>query len=181
MDEYDLLNDDPSLTCTPASLGRVYANPNSRFEIQFSESDLQINFELFDLRRNIPFTNELFDTEEPSTRNLQSVHFREMGVSKASWKDDRLVIESENYAPGYIRTSSGLPQSESTHSTEVFYLDGDSLMLDLTYEDPLLFEAPFTIIHRFRRSEAEELPIYECTDASYDWFEQLNQTGELLN
>ena len=28
--EYDLLNDDPSLQCEPASLSRVWANPNSR-------------------------------------------------------------------------------------------------------------------------------------------------------
>ena len=32
--DYDLLNDDPSLECDPASLSRVWANPNSRFKIE---------------------------------------------------------------------------------------------------------------------------------------------------
>ena len=32
--DYDLLNDDPSLEYDPASLSRVWANPNSRFKIE---------------------------------------------------------------------------------------------------------------------------------------------------
>ena len=178
---YDLLSDDPSLECIPASLGRVYANPNSRLEISYNGSNLQINYELFDLRRYIEFSDAIFDSEEPSTRNLTGQYFFEMGVSRAEWSADELLVHTTHYQPGFIRTSSGIPQGANTTTTERFYRDGPYLMLDLTYSDPELFEQPFTIVHRLAADEAEQLPVYNCQDASYDWFEQLNNPAELPN
>ena len=171
--EYDLLNDDPSLQCEPASLSRVWANPNSRFIIEQTEGQVLIHYELFDLRRIIPIGDANLLTDTPSTKNLDGLFFQKMGSSFAWYKDDRLFIETRKHSPGYIRTSRGIPQSENTVATEEFWLEGDTLNLKLTYEDDVLFESPFIIDHTFARIEASGILPYNCEGADYDWFEKL--------
>jgi hypothetical protein len=97
-----------------------------------------------------------------------------MGSSFARYEGDRLIIETRNHAPGYIRTSRGIPQSENTVSTEVLWREGDLLKLEQTHVDETLFERPFVVGYTFERLDETELPLYECTDANYDWFEKLN-------
>jgi hypothetical protein len=52
--------------------------------------------------------------------------------------------------------------------------------MTLTYTDETLFETPFIMDHTFVRTEDSVVPLYECTDAGYDWFNNLNapQPGE---
>ena len=171
--DYDLLNDDPSLQCEPASLSRVWANPNSRFTIGQTPKDIQILYELFDLRRTIPLGDENVLTDSPSTKNLNGQFFQKMGSSFAWYAGDRLFIETRKHSPGYIRTSRGIPQSENTIATEEFWLEGDTLKLKLTYVDDTLFESPFIIDHTFERIEASGILPYNCEGADYDWFEKL--------
>jgi hypothetical protein len=176
--DYDLLNDDPSLQCDPASLSRVWANPNSRFEIEQTAGQVAISYELFDLRRTIPIGDASMLTDRPSTKNLDGQYFRKMGSSFAWYEDDRLLIETRNHAAGYIRTSRGIPQSENTVATEEFRLDGDALKMKLTYEDDTLFEVPFIIDHSFAKVEGAEILPYDCEGADYDWFEKLNASED---
>ena len=44
--EYDLLVDDPSLSCVPASTSRIWANPGSRISIEQTAESILINYEL---------------------------------------------------------------------------------------------------------------------------------------
>lgn len=176
--QYDLLNDDPSLLCEPASLSRVWANPNSRFRIEQSADEILISFELFDLRRRIPLGDSRTMSDKPSTKNLDGQYFQKMGSSFAWYEGDRLFIETRKHSAGYIRTSRGIPQSEKTVATEEFWLDGDTLRLKLTYEDKTLFEIPFIIDHRFERIEDADILPYNCEGAGYDWFEKLNAPQE---
>jgi hypothetical protein len=172
--EYDLLNDDPSLQCEPASLSRVWANPNSRFKIEQSESQVHIIYELFDLRRTVPLGDATALTDTPSTKNVKGQYYQKRGSSFAWYDGERLMIETRNHSPGYIRTSRGVPQSENSVATEAFWLDGDTLNMTLTYEDDSLFESPFIIDHQFERIDDAEILLYNCEGAEYDWFEQLN-------
>ena len=52
--DYDLLSDDPSLYCEPASTSRVWANPNVRIAFDQSADRVLISYEFYDLRRDIP-------------------------------------------------------------------------------------------------------------------------------
>ena len=178
---YDLLEDDPSLKCVPASISRVWANPNVRIGIEQSATNILISYEFFDLRRDIPLGDASVMAAKPSTRNVDGQYFQEMGSSFASYDGDRLVIETRNHAPGYIRTSRGVPQSVKSVTTEEIWLDDDTLRMTLTYVDKTLFNIPFILDHTFVRTEDREIPLYECTDADYDWFEKLNAPtqGEL--
>lgn len=171
--DYDLLNDDPSLQCEPASLSRVWANPNSRFIIEQTEEQVLILYELFDLRRTIPVGDDTAFSDTPSTKNLDGQYFQKMGSSYAWYRGDRLFIETRRHSPGYIRTSRGIPQSENTVATEEIWREGDTLKLKLTYEDDTLFESPFIIDHTFERIEASGILPYNCEGADYDWFEKL--------
>lgn len=176
--EYDILVDDPSLKCEPASLSRVWANPNVSIAVEQAEDHVLISYEFFDLRRMIPLGDERVMPEGPSTRNVAGDYFAKMGSSFGRYDDDRLVIETRNHEAGYIRTSAGVPQSENTVSIEELWLENGVLMMQQTHVDETLFEKPFVVNYRFERIDAIEIPLYECTDADYGWFEQLNQSSK---
>ena len=172
--DYDLLSDDPSLYCVPASTSRVWANPNVRIAFEQDDEQVLISYEFYDLRRTVPLGDESVMPSEPSTVNVDGAAFPEMGSSFGRYEGDRLVIETKRHASGYIRTSRGVPQSESTTTIEKLWIEGDELRLRQTYEDATLFRKPFVVDYRFRRTGESDMPLYECTDADYDWFEQLN-------
>lgn len=176
--EYDLLVDDPSLYCVPASTSRVWANPNVRIEFEQLPDRVLINYEFYDLRRVIPIGDESELEDRPSTSNLQGTYFQEMGSSFARYEGDRLIIESRNHSPGYIRTSRGVPQGENTVTVEELRIEDGELRIVHTYIDDTLYEIPFVLDYRFARIEDGELPLYECTDADYDWFYDLNNNIE---
>ncbi|HIL64149.1 MAG TPA: hypothetical protein EYG42_11980 [Porticoccaceae bacterium] len=176
--EYDLLVDDPSLFCVPASASRIWANPGARILIQQSAEAVLISYELFDLRRDIPIGDELAMTDMPSTKNIDGTYFQEMGSSFARYADERLIIESRNHSLGYIRTSRGIPQSTNTITIEVLRVEGDTLHLTHTYFDDTLYENPIVMDYFFRRADESEITLYKCTEANYDWFTELNAPKE---
>lgn len=178
--EYDLLVDDPSLYCVPASASRVWANPNVRIAFEQTDERVLISYEFYDLRREIPLGDESVMRDTPSTKNVDGTYFQEMGSSFARYEGERLIIESRNHSAGYIRTSRGVPQSGNTVAIEELWIDGDTLYLEQTYIDETLFSVPFVVTYPFKRIEGSEIPLYECTDANYDWFNELNapQEGE---
>ena len=176
--EYDLLVDDPSLFCVPASASRIWANPGARILIQQSEEAVLISYELFDLRRDIPIGDESVMSNMPSTKNITGTYFQEMGSSFARYVDERLIIESRNHSLGYIRTSRGIPQSTNTVTTEVLRIEGDTLHLTHTYFDDTLYENPIVMDYFFRRTDESEITLYECREANYDWFNELNAPKE---
>ena len=171
---YDLLEDDPSLKCVPASISRVWANPNVRIGIEQLAERVKISYEFFDLRRDIPLGDASSMSDMPSTSNVNGQVFQEMGSSYARYEGERLIIETRNHSTGYIRTSRGVPQSEHSAATEEIWLDGEALKMTLTYVDDTLFEIPLILDHTFIRTDDTSVPLYECTDADYDWFEKLN-------
>ena len=173
--EYDLLEDDPSLKCVPASLGRVWSTPSLLLQIISSEDRIDINYRMFDLRRTIPLAGSGLP-HQVSTQNLDGDVFPEMGSSIAFPVGKSLVVYSDENAPGYVRTSVGIPQATTTVAVERFWLeDADTLKIELTYYDDALFEEPFSTTYTFERRDLDELGLYECMDADYDWFEQFHQ------
>lgn len=172
--DYDLLVDDPSLYCTPASAARIWANPGSRIQIEQEADRVLISYELFDLRREILLGNESVMPAGPSTKNLKGTAFPEMGSSFARYEGDRLIIESRNHSLGYIRTSRGIPQAENTVATEELWLQDDVLHIKHSYSDTTLFQQPFILEYTFNRIDVDEVQLYDCTEADYDWFDELN-------
>lgn len=176
--EYDLLTDDPSLYCIPASVARIWANPNSGIKIDLSDDRVLISYELFDLRREIPLGDESAMPALPSTQNLNGTGFQEMGSSFAKVEGDTLLIESRNHALGYIRTSRGIPQSINTVALEELKIESGRLHITHTYIDETLYEKPIVLEYFFRKTDARDIFLYDCTDADYDWFTELNEAKQ---
>ncbi len=166
---YDFLTDDHSLWCIPASLGRIWGNPGSPIEFRLSEDRVVISYELFDLVRTIELDQRGHPVEAaPSVVNADGDAFATMGHSIGWYADDVLVVETIAYAPGYVTTSSGVPQSRAMRTIERFSRAGDQLAMEITYIDPIVFQAPLTATYRFNRS-LYEVGEYGCTpeNASY--------------
>ena len=172
--EYDLLVDDPSLSCTPASTSRIWANPGARILIEQTQENILISYELFDLRREIPIGDESDFSELPSTKNTQGFYFSEMGSSVARYDNDTLIIQSKNHSSGYVRTSRGIPQSENTETIEELRIEENVLHITHTYIDETLYEEPFVLNYFYRKIDETEIVPYQCTEADYDWFNELN-------
>jgi|TARA_B110000208_G_scaffold34095_2_gene44933 hypothetical protein len=179
--EYDLLTDDPSLLCVPASVARIWANPNSGIKIELSDDAVLISYELFDLRRKIPIGDVSVMPVLPSTKNLSGTAFSEMGSSVAQLENGRLIIESRNHTIGYIRTSRGIPQSSNTVAFEELDIEEGVLHITHTYIDDTLYEKPIVLEYVFRKTEESDIFLYECSDADYDWFNKLNASAQELN
>lgn len=169
---YDLLNDDPSLRCEPASLGRIWGNPNSRTGIHLVDGNLQLEHELFDVRRTP--SAEGSGAAPTLARNLQDTRFPALGTQTYEIDGEKLRIASTGHSAGYIRTGTGYPQGDGGSATETFWREGEHLMLELVYRDPVLFVGDYRILHRLAATGETSVPVYNCTDADYDWFEQLN-------
>lgn len=172
--DYELLEDDPSLYCTPASSSRIWANPGAPIKIEQTGTSILISYELFDLRREIPLGSESALTDQPSTQNLNGTSFPEMGSSFAKYDGERLIIESRNHAYGYIRTSRGIPQAPGTVAIEVLEVEDDTLHVTHTYIDESLFDKPLVLEYFLRRADDARLNVYDCTEANYNWFDELN-------
>jgi hypothetical protein len=56
-------------------------------------------------------------------------------------------------------------------------VEDDILHITHTYRDNELYELPLVLEYFFRRIDAEDVDLYECTDANYDWFLELNDNN----
>ena len=93
-----------------------------------------------------------------------------MGHSIGWYEDDAFVVETLEFAPGFLTTIRRyVPQSAALRSIERFYRDGDRLALQITYIDPIVLIEPVEIEYRFRRSNYDVVE-YGCVpeNAGYD-------------
>ena len=75
----------------------------------------------------------------------------------------KLLVETLAYAPGFITTMRRyVPQSAAMRSMERFYREGERLVLEITYADPITLTMPLTFEYRFRRSDFDVV-VYGCT------------------
>ena len=166
---YNFLVDDPSLLCIPASLGRIWGNPGSPIEFRLYEDRVVIRYELFDLVRTIQLNQHGHPLKPvPSVVNVRGEAFETMGHSIGWYENDVFLVETIAYARSYVTTSVGIPQSQAMRTIEQFFRVGDQIAVEITFIDPIIFKAPFTVSYRLSpsRFEVEE---YGCTpeNASY--------------
>ena len=166
---YDFLVDDPSLLCVPASLGRMWGNPGSPIEFRLYEDRVIIRYELFDLIRTIKLNQEGHPLDlAPSVVNVDGQRFETMGHSIGWYEEEMLLVETIGYADSYLTTSVGMPQSQAMRTLERFFRVGEQVALEITFIDPIIFQAPFTVSYRLNPSRFE-VAEYGCTpeNASY--------------
>jgi hypothetical protein len=163
-DAYDPFVDDPSVRCTPSGAGRVWDEPDTAFQIEQFSDHVVIRYEMFDLVRTIALRQP--GVAGPSTVNIHGRAMPSMGHSVGHYDGDALVLETQDYAPGYITTLvefSGylIPQSSALHGTERIYRSGAGLAVDITYVDPVMLTQPLAVKYLFSKSKFQ-MTEYGC-------------------
>ena len=109
------------------------------------------------IERTVYMNGEHSDGIEPSLT----------GHSIGRWEDDRLVVDTVAFAPGFL--NGRLPHSDQLHVVEEFWFDEDSAQLIRTYtaEDPLHWTEPQTGRNALDVSDVAYHP-EECEDLTID-------------
>ena len=66
------------------------------------------------------------------------------GDAVGTWEGDTLVVDSLGYKDSTWLDSRGVPHSADLHISERIHRDGDSLVLDFTFDDPKAFTKPWS-------------------------------------
>jgi hypothetical protein len=77
---------------------------------------------------------------------------RVMGHSVGHWEGQTLVVDTVWMKPG-ILDRTGAPYSDQLHLTERYTRTAaDTITLEMTLEDPVMFTAPWKVARRYKRS-----------------------------
>jgi len=165
-DTYDFRVSDPALKCIPASWTRVYSNPNTPLEISQHDDRIDVRYELFDIVRTIPLVESLENIE----RGPASTNFETLGSSTGWYDGDSLVVHTNHYGAESrvlttIRGWAGLHQSSLMATTERYTRDGDTLLIDITHFDPVMYQEPLTVNYTLDLETEFEVQLYGCDPA----------------
>jgi hypothetical protein len=75
------------------------------------------------------------------------------GHAVGKWEGDTLVVDSQGYKGSTWLDSRGLPHTDALHIVERIRRDGDTLAMELTFEDSGAFTKPWTTQLKFERVE----------------------------
>jgi hypothetical protein len=99
-----------------------------------------------------------------------------MGDSRGRWEGNTLVIETANIRPGATPinnttigapTDNSIPMSEKARVVERLTMTGpDSILYEMTYDDPVIWTAPFTVRLDWRRDETYPMFEYACHEGN---------------
>ena len=159
-DAYDFKTDDPSFKCVGSSWTRIYLNPNVLMHFTQGTDFVRIQHEWMDIDRRIPLSNPL--ASDPKRVTIKG--HPALGASAAWYEGDALVIDTIDFAPGYVSTiaeRAGLPQSRRMHTVERLRRDGDALVIETTHLDPANYRTPVVSTIRYRRTDWD-LMEYGC-------------------
>ncbi len=162
-DGYDFRTADPALRCIPASWTRVYSNPNTPLEIHQEEGAITIQYELFDIVRTIP----LIEPNATLPPRQASANFAELGSSLAWYDGNALVVHTDKYGDDTrvlttIRQWAGLHQSSLMSTVERYVREGDTLHVEITHFDPLIYSQPLVVTYTLDRETEYRVEHYGC-------------------
>jgi len=162
-DSYDFRTSDPALRCIPASWTRVYSNPNTPLEITLLDDRVRVRYELFDIVRELP----LVDPADAGGPREPSTNFDELGASVGWYDGDTLVIHTNGYGNearvlSTIRQWAGLHQSPLMTTVERYTRQGDTLDLEITHFDPVMYREPLVVGYTLDLEKEFEVMHYGC-------------------
>jgi hypothetical protein len=157
---YDFKKDDPSYTCTGSSWTRIYLNPNVLIHFTQGTDFVRMQYEWMDIDRRIPLSNPL----DPNPKRVRIPKHPALGASAAWYEGNTLVIDTIDFAPGYVSTidvRAGMPQSRRMHTVERLYRDADVLVIETTHIDAANYKTPVITSIRYRKTDWD-LMKYGC-------------------
>lgn len=154
----DAANEDPNLLCLPSGVPRMSPYPWRIVQTPMNPSETHI-FILFE--GNIHSYRQIFVDGRPHTEDPDPTWY---GESIGWWEGDTLVVDTIGYNDKFWFSFEGHPHSEELHTVERFTrVDRETLEWEITIDDPIAYEKPFTVLTRANLLEGE-LMEYICTE-----------------
>jgi len=157
--ERSYFEDLPYYQCLPSGPAYITAGPivNGRRRIVQNPSVIAI------LHSDLAYRQIFMDGRELEEDPLPTW----MGYSVGKWEGDTLVVESNGYNDKTWLHSQGLPHTESLRITERYSRpDFGHLRIELTYDDPGIFDSPVHALVELELAADDELLENVCNEAS---------------
>jgi hypothetical protein len=164
--------DDPMARCLISGVPRITTRPLP-FEIVQMPGRVIILYEAHHAFRIIPTDGR------PHPGDLEPSY---LGDSVGHWEGDTLVVDVIGFNTNTWLAGVGTIHSEKLHVTERYTRDTpDTVVYDVTIEDPVVFTKPWLQQEIFRLRPNERLREYECIENNEDLlrFEKLIQTDPI--
>ncbi len=132
-ENYDVLTENPILTCSPVSPVRAWSQPGTPTEIRRDGDDVIIRHEFMDVVRVIHMNTDGYPGDAPRT---------DVGYSIGRFEGGDLLIETAHFSAASIR--AGNLHTEDFKFSETLTIDPDNgdLVLTWTATDPLYYSEP---------------------------------------
>jgi hypothetical protein len=167
---YNYLKDDPAMRCIPASFTRVMHTPSPPIEVRQHAGEVEINYEVMDVRRRVPITPGLAVKDAPYTVR-EHPH---LGRSVGRYEGDVLVIDTVGQHAGILDTlgEPGLVQSDEMRTQERFIANGNRMTVVVTHDDPVNYAKPLVVTFTYQKLPDGQILPWDCTPdkANYDQF-----------
>ena len=150
-----LTSNDPNFRCLPPGVPNIYTHAYPVEILQVAGRTIMF-FEYGHFVRQI-FTD---GREHPKDTNPTW-----MGDSTGKWDGDTLVVDSTGFNDKTWLDVTGHPHSEALHITErMRRADHDTLMIDITIDDPQAYTAPLKAQRKYILKPAWNIMEYICED-----------------
>ena len=150
----DPTKNDPNLGCLPEGIPRFMFVPVPMEIFQVPTRVVIIREGVQPMRQiylNRKHRNDLYPTYS--------------GDSVGKWEGDTLVVDTIGLNDKTWLDAAGLPHSEKLHVTErIHRVDHDTLVDDMTIEDPVAYKKPFTAQQVYKLKPGWEVQEYVCTE-----------------
>jgi hypothetical protein len=152
-------NEDPNLHCLPSGVPRMSPYPWRMVQTPTHGMETHI-FMLFE--GNIHSYRQIFMDGRPHPEDPDPTWY---GHSVGRWEGDTLAVDTVGYNDQFWFDFPGHPHSVELHTIERFTrTDMNTLQWDVTIEDPVAYEKPFTATSRARLMPRGEILEYICQE-----------------
>ena len=146
---------DPNLACLPEGMPRFMISIPLPMEI------FQVPTRVVIIREGVQLYRQIYMNRQ----HLKDLDPTYSGDSIGKWEGDTLVVDTIGLKDSTWVDNAGLPHSEAMHVLErIRRTDHDTLVDDLTIEDPMAFTKPITAQRVYKLKHGWEIQEFVCTE-----------------
>lgn len=161
----ELTSNDPKFACLPPGIPNIYTHA---YPIEF----IQIPGRTIMFFEYNHYVRQIFTDGRGHPQDANPTW---MGDSTGKWEGDALVVDSTGFNDRTWLDVQGHPHSDAMHMVERMYRpDHDTLMMDITIDDPKAYSAPLKTQRKFILKPDWNIMEYVCEDTqtAFDNFEK---------
>lgn len=166
-----LAKDDPHVRCMPPGGPRQFAVP---FGLQILQMPAIRRIFILSGGSTRPWREVYMDGRAHPEGDWLNPSF--FGHSVGRWEDDTLIIDTVGFNERFWIHRAGYPHTEALHLIErISRPDLNTLRYEVTLDDPLAYEAPWSAVWTKSWNADEEIIEYFCQDNNRDQFHMVGQ------